>query len=193
MDKDETFSIFNSPLKWASDQLKFFLNNELFNRNHLQPLKSIPETKLENQQKTINVQDVNVDDHLIFCVCQLNYQTLAWMICYFIIRMASLKKSTTIVDVNAMSFRNRNNQGSSSGSRRFNTNPPSSDNPSCHKCGHHINDCFSRQKATNSCHSNSNSQSISHSTHVLLVAWYFRVVLVCQTGVTEGSYVITIT
>jgi hypothetical protein len=61
-----------------------------------------------------------------------------------------------------MSFRNRNNQGSSSGRRRFNTNPPSSDKPSCsycHKHGHHINDCFSRQKATNSSQSNSNSQS----------------------------------
>jgi hypothetical protein len=67
-----------------------------------------------------------------------------------------------IVDVNAMSFRNRYNQGSSSGSRRFNTNPPSSDKPSCsycHKRGHHINDCFSRQKATNTSQSNSNSHS----------------------------------
>jgi hypothetical protein len=67
-----------------------------------------------------------------------------------------------IVDVNAMSFRNRDNQGSSSGSRRFNTNPPSSDKPTCsycHKRGHHINDCFSLQKATNSSQSNSNSHS----------------------------------
>ncbi len=65
-----------------------------------------------------------------------------------------------IVDVNAMSFRNRNNRRSSSGSRRFNTNPPSSDKPSCsycHKRGHHINDCFSRQKATNSSQYNSGS------------------------------------
>jgi hypothetical protein len=39
-----------------------------------------------------------------------------------------------LVDVNAMSFRNRNNQGSSLGSRRFKTNPPSSDKPSCSYC-----------------------------------------------------------
>jgi hypothetical protein len=36
-----------------------------------------------------------------------------------------------LVDVNAMSYRNRNNQGFSSGSRRFHTNRLSSDELSC--------------------------------------------------------------
>jgi hypothetical protein len=63
LDKDETISNFNSPLEWASDQFKFVLNNELFTRNHIQSHKSVPETKIENQQTTINKQDVNVDDH----------------------------------------------------------------------------------------------------------------------------------
>jgi hypothetical protein len=61
LDKDETFGNFNSPLEWASDQFKFLL--ELFTRNHIQSHKSVPETKIENQQTTINKQDVNVDDH----------------------------------------------------------------------------------------------------------------------------------
>jgi hypothetical protein len=55
-----------------------------------------------------------------------------------------------LIEANAISYRNRNNQGSSPGSRRFKTNPPSSDKPSCsycHKRGNHSYDCFSRQKA----------------------------------------------
>jgi hypothetical protein len=63
LDEDEAFTNFNSPLEWASDQFKFVLNNVLFTRNHIQFYKSIPETKIENQQTTINKQDVNVDDH----------------------------------------------------------------------------------------------------------------------------------
>jgi hypothetical protein len=63
LDKDDTFTNFNSPLEWASDQFNFVLNNELFTRNHIQSHKSAPETKIENQQTTINKQDVNVDDH----------------------------------------------------------------------------------------------------------------------------------
>jgi hypothetical protein len=77
-----------------------------------------------------------------------------------------LHHARPIVDVIAMSFRNRNNQGSSSGSRRFNTNPPSSDKPSCsycHKRGHHICDCFSLQKQSSS-QSNSNSLSNKSKT-----------------------------
>ncbi len=63
LDKDEKFTNFNSPLEWASDQFKFVLNNEFFTRNHVQSHKAVPETKIENQQTTINKQDVNVDDH----------------------------------------------------------------------------------------------------------------------------------
>ena len=94
-----------------------------------------------------------------------------------------------IVDVNAMSFRNRNNQGSSSGSRRFNTNPPSSDKPSCsycHKRGHHINDCFSRQKATNSSQSNSNSHSNKSHTSGFLVARVLRTILLIILRIIQG-------
>jgi hypothetical protein len=61
LDIDEKFANFNSPLEWASDQFKFVLDNELFIRIHIQSHKSVPETKIENQQTTINKQDVN--DH----------------------------------------------------------------------------------------------------------------------------------
>jgi hypothetical protein len=57
LDKDETFLNFNSPLDQANDQFKLVLNNEKFARNHLQPHKSVPESKIENQQTTINKQD----------------------------------------------------------------------------------------------------------------------------------------
>ncbi len=35
----------------------------MFTRNYIQSHKSVPETKIEKQQTTINKQDVNVDDH----------------------------------------------------------------------------------------------------------------------------------
>ncbi len=63
LDKDETFKNFNSSLEWASDKFKLVLNNELFHRNHIQTPKSVPETKIEIQQPTINKQDVIVNDY----------------------------------------------------------------------------------------------------------------------------------
>jgi hypothetical protein len=35
LDKDETFTNFNSSLEWASDQFRLVLNNELFHHNHI--------------------------------------------------------------------------------------------------------------------------------------------------------------
>ena len=71
--------------------------------------------------------------------------------------------SRPTADVKAISHRRRLNQGTTSGSKRFlNTNPTSSDKLNCsycHKRGHHINDCFSRKKATN----NTSHTSHSHS------------------------------
>jgi hypothetical protein len=57
------------------------------------------------------------------------------------------------VDVNTMSFKhNRHNQGPSKGSKRFIPSvTPRTDKPSCsycHKRGHNLNDCYSRQNAS---------------------------------------------